>query len=133
VELGMVRSALESVNVFTSWLARTLLPTGMRFDSSLVTNDSWCNGNTTVFGTVIQSPCESTNLKLNKMSKTKFNGFEKYFIQTALKHAIEEAEKDVLAAEANGKRSIYAPGYFTMVGKEIIDKVNSMTLKKYQD
>jgi hypothetical protein len=39
----------------------------------------------------------------------------------------------VLAAEADGKRSIYAPGYFTMVGNEIIDKVNSMTLKKYQD
>jgi len=52
------------------------------------------------------------------MSKTKFNGFEKYFIQTALRHAIQEAEADVL---------------FTMVGNEIIDKVNSMTLKKYQD
>ncbi len=67
------------------------------------------------------------------MSATKFNGFEKYFIQTSLKHAIEEAEKDVLATESAGKRSIYAPGYFTMVGNEIIDKVNSMTLKKYQD
>jgi len=75
----------------------------------------------------------SANLKLNKMSKTKFNGFEKYFIQTALRHAIEEAEKDVLATESEGKRSLYAPGYFTMVGNEIIDKVNSMTLKKYQD
>ena len=69
----------------------------------------------------------------NKMSRTKFNGFEKYFIQTALKSAIEQAEEDVLAAEADGKRSIYAPGYFTMVGNEIIDKVNSMTLKKFQD
>ena len=38
------------------------------------------------------------------MSKTKFNGFEKYFIQTALRHAIEEAEKDVLAVEADGVR-----------------------------
>ena len=28
------------------------------------------------------------------MSKTKFNGFEKYFIQTALRHAIEEADGD---------------------------------------
>ena len=46
------------------------------------------------------------------MSETKFNGFEKYFIQTALKSAIEQAEEDVLAAEADGKRSIYAPGYF---------------------
>lgn len=67
------------------------------------------------------------------MSKTKFNGFEKYFIQTALRHAIEEAEADVLAVEADGSRSLYAPGYFTHLGNEIIDKVNSMTLKKYQD
>ena len=36
-KLGMVRSALESVNVFTSWLARSLLLTSMRFDSSLAT------------------------------------------------------------------------------------------------
>lgn len=67
------------------------------------------------------------------MSRTKFNGFEKYFIQTALRSAVEQAEVDVLAAETNGKRSIYAPGYFTMVGNEMIEKVNSMTLKKYQD
>ena len=67
------------------------------------------------------------------MSKTKFNGFEKYFIQTALKQAIEQAEEDLLAIEANGKRSIYAPGYFTLVGNEMINKINDMTLKKHQD
>ena len=67
------------------------------------------------------------------MSKTKFNGFEKYFIQTSLRQAIEQAEEDVLAAEAKGKRSIYAPGYFTLVGNEMIKKINDMTLKKYQD
>ena len=67
------------------------------------------------------------------MSKTKFNGFEKYFIQTALKQAIEQAEEDVLAVEADGKRSIYAPGYFTLVGNEMISKINDMTLKKHQD
>ena len=38
------------------------------------------------------------------MSKTKFNGFEKYFIQTALRHAIQEAESDVLATESEGKK-----------------------------
>jgi len=67
------------------------------------------------------------------MSANKFNGFEKYFIQTKLRHAIEQAEEDILAAEADGKRPIYAPGYFTMVGNEIINKVNRMTLKKHQD
>ena len=67
------------------------------------------------------------------MSKTKFNGFEKYFIQTALKNAIEEAEQDIKRLVSEGKRPIYAEGYFTMVGSDIIDKVNDMTLKKYQD
>jgi hypothetical protein len=47
------------------------------FDNVL--NDSWCNGNTTVFGTVIQgsNPCESTKIKLNieimaQIKKTEF-------------------------------------------------------------
>ena len=67
------------------------------------------------------------------MSKTKFNGFEKYFIQTALKAAIEQAEEDVTKLVSEGKRPIYAEGYFTLVGNEIINKVNDMTLKKFQD
>ena len=66
------------------------------------------------------------------MSKTKFNGFEKYFITTALKHAIEEAENDIKELLSEGKRPIYAQGYFEMVGRELIAKVNSMTLKRDQ-
>jgi|TARA_B110001452_G_scaffold81773_1_gene66873 hypothetical protein len=66
------------------------------------------------------------------MSRTKFNGFEKYFITTALKHAIEEAENDIKKLVSEGKRPIYAEGYFTMVGKELIAKVNDMTLKRDQ-
>jgi hypothetical protein len=66
------------------------------------------------------------------MSKTKFNGFEKYFITTALKHAIAEAENDIKELVSEGKRPIYAEGYFTMVGNELIKKVNDMTLKRDQ-
>lgn len=66
------------------------------------------------------------------MSRTKFNGFEKYFITTALNHAIEEAENDIKKLVSEGKRPIYAEGYFEMVGKELIAKVNSMTLKRDQ-
>ena len=66
------------------------------------------------------------------MSKTKFNGFEKYFITEALKYAIEESEKEILEIERQGKRPIFATGYFTMVGTELIEKVNNMTLKKDQ-
>ena len=66
------------------------------------------------------------------MSRTKFNGFEKYFITTALNHAIEEAENDIKRLVSEGKRPIYAEGYFEMVGKELIAKVHSMTLKRDQ-
>ena len=36
-------------------------------------NDLWCNGNTTVFGTVVQgsSPCKSTNIKTNLWVRTR--------------------------------------------------------------
>jgi len=63
----------------------------------------------------------------------KFNGFEKYFIQTALRHAIEESEEEVKELIKQGKRPIFAEGYFEMVGRELIAKVNDMTLKKDQD
>ena len=66
------------------------------------------------------------------MSKTKLNGFEKYFITTALNHAIEEAEENIIELEREGKRPIYAQGYFRMVGKELIAKVHDMTLKRDQ-
>ena len=72
------------------------------------------------------------NFKSITMSRTKFNGFENYFITNALNHAIEEAEAEIVSLEQDGKRPIFAQGYFTMVGKELIEKVNSMTLKKDQ-
>ena len=62
----------------------------------------------------------------------KFNGFEKGFIEDAIKRHIEELEIEVLAHKSNGKRLIFAPGYFTRIGGELLDKVNTMTLKKYQ-
>jgi UDP-2,3-diacylglucosamine pyrophosphatase LpxH len=66
------------------------------------------------------------------MSKTKFNGFEKWFLTTAIEHAVEQAEDDIDEAEKNGKRLIYAKGYFSMIGKELTEKVHNMTLKRDQ-
>ena len=66
------------------------------------------------------------------MSKTKFNGFEKWFLTTAIEHAVEEAEADVIEAEKNGKHLIYAKGYFAMIGDDLIEKIQGMTLKKDQ-
>tara|TARA_R100000951_G_scaffold26632_2_gene22568 strand:- start:1275 stop:1478 length:204 start_codon:yes stop_codon:yes gene_type:complete len=67
------------------------------------------------------------------MSK-KFNGFEKHILQEALQVYIEKAEQEISEQdEKPGKRFMFASGYFTMIGKELHDKVNQMTLKKYQD
>ena len=66
------------------------------------------------------------------MSRTKFNGFEKYFITTALNHAIEEAEENIKELKREGKSPFYAEGFFEMVGKDLINKVHNMTLKRDQ-
>lgn len=58
----------------------------------------------------------------------KFNEFEEYFINEALTRAAETAEKEVEEAEKTGRgRLIFASGYFTMVVKEIKDKVSRNT------
>jgi len=63
----------------------------------------------------------------------KFNGFENHLIQEALKLYIEKAEDEVLYKKASlevTKRLLFAPGYFTMIGEELSEKINNMTLKK---
>jgi|TARA_R110000787_G_scaffold122936_1_gene233835 hypothetical protein len=61
----------------------------------------------------------------------KFNEFESYLIEEALTQLIKDKEEAVLKAEKESKgRCIFASGYFTMIGKELIDKVvNDMTRK----
>ena len=58
------------------------------------------------------------------MSRTKFNGFEKYFITTALKHAIAEAENDIKELEEDEAVKDRSTQRVTsrMVGKELIAK-----------
>lgn len=67
------------------------------------------------------------------MSNIKFNGWEKAFITLALENEIERAEEAVNKEWSEGVNSIFAPGYFEMVGKELIEKVHNMTLKKDQE
>ena len=64
------------------------------------------------------------------MSKTRFNGFENYFITNALEHAIIQAEDDILELKREGKNSIFASGYFNMIGKDLLQKIDHMTIKK---
>ena len=60
----------------------------------------------------------------------KFNGFENYMIIEALKLYISTQESEIIQMEEKGMRSIFAQGYWEMVGKEVMDKVHNMTLKK---
>jgi hypothetical protein len=62
----------------------------------------------------------------------KFNGFENYFIKHAIDSAVQKAEEDIIRIEndGNGRRSIYATGYFVSIGNELVDRIDSMTLKK---
>jgi len=64
----------------------------------------------------------------------KFNGFENQIIQDALQVYIEKAEQEISEKDKKpGKRLMFAPGYFTMIGKDLSYKVDQMTLKKYQN
>jgi len=59
----------------------------------------------------------------------KFTQYEKWIIETAVNNLVEEAEKKVTEAEKSGRNLIYAPGYFTMVSKELLEKLEKLTYK----
>ncbi len=59
----------------------------------------------------------------------KFNGMESNLIIDALQFYVAQVEKDILKIEEDGKRSIFAPGFYTMISKDLKDKVKSMTKK----
>ena len=61
----------------------------------------------------------------------KFNGFESTLIIEALTSHIEALEKQVSeeTQKNRGRNLIFAEGYFNMVGKELIEKVKTMTRK----
>jgi len=63
----------------------------------------------------------------------KFNGFEKYILDEAIKTYVSLIEAEVLEAQNNDRRTIIAPGYYTQVCKDLSHKVNTNTLKKYQN
>jgi len=64
------------------------------------------------------------------MSRVKFNGFENHLITEALKKYIKFLEEENKEMQKGGKMSMFAEGYFEMVGEELLEKVDEMTLKK---
>jgi len=64
----------------------------------------------------------------------KFNRMESNLIIDALQFYVAQVERDILKMEEDGKRSIFAPGFYTMISKDLKEKVKSMTKKdKFTD
>ena len=71
------------------------------------------------------------NLIINKKEKMKkFNGFEKSLIVDALNYYVANLEAEVEAAAKGHKNPIIAPGFYTMMKKELIEKVELLSKKK---
>ena len=60
----------------------------------------------------------------------KFNGMESNLITDALNYYIANLEIEIKKIEVNGKNSIFAPGFYTMISKELIDKIKKEMTKK---
>jgi len=60
----------------------------------------------------------------------KFNKMESNLIIDALQFYVAQVERDILELEKQGKRSIFAPGFYTQISKELKEKVINMTKKQ---
>ncbi len=61
----------------------------------------------------------------------KFNGIESDLLVYSLNYYVANLEAEIKKMEESGEsRSIFAPGFYTMISKELIDKVKSMTKKE---
>ena len=61
----------------------------------------------------------------------KLNGFENYIITEAVNHYKEVAEEEIAKIEKSGKRSMIASGYYTQVCKDLLYKIDKLTLTSY--
>ncbi len=60
----------------------------------------------------------------------KFNKMESDLLIDSLNYYVAELEAQIKEMEEDGKRSIFAPGFYTMISTELIDKVEDMTKKQ---
>ena len=60
----------------------------------------------------------------------KFNKMESDLLIDGLNYYVAELEAEIEQMEDIGKTSIFAPGFYTMISTELIDKVKEMTKKQ---
>ena len=60
----------------------------------------------------------------------KFNKMESDLLIDSLNYYVAELEAEIEQMQDIGKTSIFAPGFYTMISTELIDKVKEMTKKQ---
>ena len=73
---------------------------------------------------IIRSLRDNNNMK-------KFNGWEHSFLSEALEHHINNCEAEVRQSIKAGNRPIFAEGFFSLMGGELMEKLDDMTLKSH--
>ena len=57
----------------------------------------------------------------------KFNQMESNLLVDSLNYYVANLESEIEKMEENNKRSFIAPGFYTMISNELIDKVKELT------
>jgi len=60
----------------------------------------------------------------------KFNKMESNLICDSLRFYVANLESEIKDMQKEGKRSIFASGFYTKVSQDLIDKVKNMTKKQ---
>ncbi len=60
----------------------------------------------------------------------KFNQMESDLLVSSLKFYVAHLESEIEQMEKNGKHSIFAPGFYTMISDELINKIKKDMTKK---
>jgi len=70
-------------------------------------------------------------MKCLKINNMKLNGFENYINTEAVNNYKELAESEIVELEKADNRSIIASGYYTQVCKDLLYKIDRLTLTSY--
>ena len=60
----------------------------------------------------------------------KFNKMESNLIVDSLNYYVANLESEIKKMEKDGKYSIFAPGFYTMISEELINKIQKDMTKK---
>ena len=63
--------------------------------------------------------------------RLKFNRYENNLLKEAIQNIVEKKEKETEERIKQKKNLVYGKGYFNIIGEEIINRIDKLTLKKH--